>query len=301
MKRHHLILPLLLAAVAGGLWRLEHHAGLRRHAEDLRRDAAARAAELVLARGEVAALELEVGRSRAGARLALGGPWVEGSGTTPGGEGSGAVPDATRPPAGWPCWNPDSPYVWLSKELLPALLPEPFKAGGTVEGGMLDVLVVSPREAESLNRAARDIVEELRRHQTDRAEELPEHPESIAKLDDPRRTLRVSSDPEVRDALRRRLRESVVAALGAERGDLLLRAGAGWIEEEFGGEGERPRTYSVGRAADGVWTVLVQTPHGTMGASAAGALSGQLRQLPPHLRSRFEDLEAPLGAQPGGR
>jgi Mlc titration factor MtfA (ptsG expression regulator) len=66
------------------------------------------------------------------------------------------------PPVTWPEWNPESPYVWLRKEMLPRLQVPIISEQGEVLDSAALVLCLDPAARSELNQQLKRLLAEHR-------------------------------------------------------------------------------------------------------------------------------------------
>ena len=263
-------------------WRRDHELRALRQSADV----LARGNEALRVRVEEAEAQLEPLRRRFETeRLAQGEATARAArGAADLAEFTSANADWSTPPEMLPDWNPQSPYVWLEKSILPKFPIRAFGMEGELQPDIAAVLTVEPEQLKLLNRRLTELVAGVRAAEVAHAAPVPEHLPSVARESGPKLTIRVEPIPEesqrAKDAFAAVLRES----LGGQRADLLLEASEGWISEAFNAGGTEPRIYSVARLPDDTYVYSVKSGAGGMSMSGASSIDDY---LPAHLRPLF--------------
>lgn len=203
---------------------------------------------------------------------------------------SGAVADWTRPPAESPHWNPDSPFVWIDKQML-AQLPVPvFDGDGTISKGMAELLALSPEKCAALNQTTAALLADHRQREAQGARRRLETSASSDSAEVLQRIIvQIESDPENAARTRQGFLEALQSQVGGQRAELIAKSATDWLNAELGGETPLAKTISVNREPDGFFRVQVKTANGSM--SATGPTLDNY--VPAHLRDLFEPLFDP--------
>lgn len=206
-------------------------------------------------------------------------------------------PDAlwSSPPAQLPDWNPDSPYVWLPKEMLPRFPVQPFTPEGSLNPAVAAVLTLEPEATRKLNQSLSRQLAEYRAQEAARATPVNEHLPNIAAKDGDKFTLRVDPQPELSAQHRRQFEAVLREHLGPQRADIVLQTAQGWLAEQFGWaedwQGEsvvEPKIFSVARHPDGHYDISIQSGRGSM---SVGGPNSIIDYIPEHLRHFFAGQE----------
>jgi hypothetical protein len=201
------------------------------------------------------------------------------------------------PPETLPMWDPDSPYVWIAKDLLPTYSTKPFAPNGVLNPGIAEVLAATSSQVAALNQTSRQIVQEFRNEEAAHTIRTEDHIVGIQNIDGEKMSVVVEPMPEVSERLRTNFEETVVQQLGEQRANLLLTSAHAWMEEQFGWVGNdvemptpEPRTFSVGRHSDGTFSISVRSGHSW---SSYGGVPRLDPYIPPHLQHFFAELHEP--------
>lgn len=208
---------------------------------------------------------------------------------------TGADPRWLFPPPELPDWNPESPYVWLPKGLLPRLPVQPLGKDGALTPQMAEMLAVEPGRLAVLNRTLRRLVAEFRTQEAAHARITEEHLPGIASAEGEKRTIVVEPLPELSADLRGQFEAALQRELGPQRAALLQETAAGWMQDQLGWTDNtpgapppQPRTFSAARRPDGSFQIAIQSGRGWMSISGPNTLGDN---IPPHLRHLFAELE----------
>lgn len=194
------------------------------------------------------------------------------------------------PPTQLPDWDPDSPYVWLNKELLTRFPLQPFSSTGALSPTVASLLVLEPQQVQQLNENITRLVAEYRAQEAARAQPAEQTISGQESGQIKKLTLIIPPSPEFSATLKDQVERTLVAQLGQSRADLLLQTAAGWWQEQIGGSGTESRVFSVERQADNSYQVSISS--GTMRMSVGGV--GSINDyVPPHLRPFFDSLTSP--------
>jgi hypothetical protein len=202
-------------------------------------------------------------------------------------------PDAlwSSPPVQLPDWNPDSPYVWLPKELLRRFPVQPFAPNGSLNPAVAGVLTLEPETIRKLNQALSRQLAEYRAQEAARATPVEEHLPNIAAKDGDKFTLRVDPQPELSAQHRRQFENTLRETLGPQRADIVLQTAQSWLTEQFGwsedSEGRsapEPKIFSVARHPDGHYDIAIKTGGSWMSVGGPNSLTDY---IPEHLRHFF--------------
>jgi hypothetical protein len=178
------------------------------------------------------------------------------------------------PPAVSPEWNPESPYVWLPKGLLPVFAVQVFDDQGALRPEVATVLCIPPDTLSQLNQKLADILSDFRAQVALNASRVDQH------LPGGGDGLRISVElrplPDKGAALKQEFQAAVRAACPGQRSELILKGTQGWFSssrDRFISEAE---TISVTRHPDGTFNVE------TRGNNSWTSSSG-MTNIQPHL------------------
>lgn len=197
-----------------------------------------------------------------------------------------------RPPEALPEWNPESPYVWIDKSVLPKFQVAAFQPDGSLSPGVAEVLTLTPKEHGELDRELSSVVAEYRREERAHARLVDEHLPEIAKKDGRKITLRIDPMPEVTAALRARFEGALSRTLGEQRSRILVQSASGWISQMFPAAEGNSRIVSIALEANGDHHIATRNGVGTMSASGPGEY---IEYVPEHLRPLLDEFRAATG------
>jgi hypothetical protein len=200
------------------------------------------------------------------------------------------------PPANLPEWNPDSPFIWLRKEVLPEFPVSPFLASGELRPEVSYVLTVSPAQQRTLNAALSQCLRRYREIETSKVERLEEHLPGIADRPGAKATIRVPPLPDEGARAKEEFAAALTGSLGEQRAELLLKLGDSWLDEQLSQSGKEPKTISVLRRPDGSGNVSIKAGGSWM---SVGLDKGHPEMLweyvPKHLASFFTEVLSETG------
>jgi len=206
----------------------------------------------------------------------------------------------SEPPATLPDWNPDSPYVWLSKEMIAGLSLSSFNDSGGLDPEYGAILGIDPKTQTTLNGELRKLVADFRTLQATKAERTEDHLAGIAGQDGEKITIRVQPLPEEGARFKSQFEAALMNAMGEQRAKLVMETGEHWIDEEFLQYGTDPKTISVLRRPNDTYNLSIKS--GGSWFNTGGLRVDMLRsQIPANVRSLFEkffeEKSAANGAQ----
>jgi hypothetical protein len=203
-----------------------------------------------------------------------------------------------NPPLDSPEWNPESPYVWLRKEMMARLPVSPFAENGELQREIAYVMTIDAATQRKLNGQLKRILDEYRTLEAAKAERLEEHLPGISGEDGDKLTVRVQPLPEEGARLKLRFESALIEALGEQRTGLLLQTGDHWIDSNFAQFGSEPKTISVLRKPNGTYNVSIGTG-GRSWMNTGGPPADIARyHIPPNLRPMFAEFFAYDTSQP---
>lgn len=190
------------------------------------------------------------------------------------------------PPNQLPDWDPDSPYVWLDKDLLTRFPIQTFSSTGALKPTIASLLTLEPKQVRDLNENLTRLVAEYRDQEVAHAQLVEQTISGQESGKSEKLTLQIPPLPELGAALKEQVEQTLVAQLGQPRTDLLLQTAAGWWQEQLGGFGTESRIISVERQTDQTFQISISS--GTMQMSVGGVRA--IDQVPAHLRPFFDSL-----------
>jgi hypothetical protein len=200
----------------------------------------------------------------------------------------------TAPPASLPEWNADSPYIWLRKEMVPRLPVSPFTEDGGLRAEVGYVLVVDPVAQRNLNQQLKQLLGDYRALEIANAQPTEDHLPGIAGQPGEKLTIRVRPQPEEGARVKQQFEAALVDALGAQRAELLTKAGESWLGSEFAQFGAEPKIISVIRHPGGSFNISIKTGNNWM--STGGPASAIKNLIPSHFWPMFSKLFNPADA-----
>jgi hypothetical protein len=195
------------------------------------------------------------------------------------------------PPASLPEWNPESPYIWLRKEMVPRFPVSPFTEDGALQPEVSYVFTLDPALQKTLNEKLKQILAEYRTLEAAKAERSDEHLPGIAGQPGPKITIRVKPLPEEGARIKQQFEAALVQGLGEQRAKMLSELGDSWLDSQFAQFGADTKIISAIRNPGGSYNVSVKT--GRSWFSTGGPLAAVTVHIPPHLRPLFAEVLAP--------
>jgi len=193
----------------------------------------------------------------------------------------------SEPPATLPDWNPDSPYVWLSKEMIAGLSLSSFDDSGGLDSKYGAILAIDPKTQTSLNAELRKLVANFRALQATTAERTEDHLAGAAGQEGEKLTIRVQPLPEEGARFKSRFEAALMDAIGEQRAKLVMETGEHWIDEEFSQYGTEPKIISVLRRPNDTYNLSIKSGGSWFNTGGIGV--DRLReQIPANVRSLFE-------------
>jgi hypothetical protein len=199
------------------------------------------------------------------------------------------------PPPILPEWNPESPYVWIRKEIAPRLPVEAFSKDGTLHPGVAMVLAIDSSAQRRLNGELRRILRSYQDQELANAEFVDEPLPGIGIEDGPTVTLRVQPLPEEGARVKQQFESALRSELGEQRAELVWQSAEGWLDSQFRHFGTEAKVISAVRHPDGTHNIAIKT--GNNWLTVGGAISLE-DYVPGHLLPVFSNWEgesAPAG------
>jgi hypothetical protein len=195
----------------------------------------------------------------------------------------------SEPPATLPDWKPDSPYVWLSKEMISQLSLSSFNDSGGLDPEYAAILAIDPKTQTSLNAELRKLVADFRQLQAAKAERTEDHLAGIADQEGEKLTIRVQPLPEEGARFKAQFEAALMNAMGEQRAKLVMKTGEHWIDEEFSQYGTEPKIISVLRRPNDTYNLSIKS--GGNWFNTGGIQFYLLReQIPANVRHLFQEF-----------
>lgn len=256
--------------------------GLKSARQDIEEQSAAARRELELVRAQIAEERSRIASTIAGvaaARQSL-------AQTDPSSRWS-------TPPDNTPDWNPESPYVWIRKDMVPRFSVPMFSKSGQLHPEVAAVLAVDRETLRQLNDQLERVTAEFHELEAARAKPTDQHlPDSGAGT-----TVTVEVPALTEDGARFESQFEVALNeyLGPQRGALVIRSADSWLDTQFSAAGREPRIISLTHHAQGGWNVSIKSGQSWFSAGVAKDYPNMIQEyIPPHLLPLFKDaLNAP--------
>lgn len=282
MKRRHIIL--LFAALAGGFGTAGHM-----QLKESRQALAQLRQGVEAQRGEKAAVEKRVAALREANRdMKIAVDFQAGQVREVLASQPPQSPVWADPPAEWPAWEPQSPFIWVPKDVVNQLSMELFSNGGELLPAFAHTVALKPEQVQGVNREVKAIVAEYSRLERAHTYVTNSHLAGINTEAAPAITIRVDEFGPEAEQLKQRFDWALRSNLGDQRAEMAMKLGSGWIAERLSNFGTQPRTVSAQRKPGGYYYIAVQSAGGwiSMGRKSLDDF------LPPHLLEFFEPLMA---------
>ncbi|MFO1458627.1 MAG: hypothetical protein U1G08_04400 [Verrucomicrobiota bacterium] len=289
--RNRLVLIGLLLALGGTLWWVGQSQLRARRAAVLQQEAMAAHLQDLAAndRSRAGALRVELDEMLLAAATA--------SGSRPDAPLVKTEPDPdvrwAAPPEQLPDWNPGSPYVWISKSVLPSFPIEPFSEGGALMSGLGSVLAVDSDRESVLNATLSRLVTAAHERESEGVMLSNEHLSGIGDRPGDKLTVVVPSHTDEGARMRAEAEQTLRQSLGAARADLLLHWGQRWLEKQFGNPAAEPSVYSVLRHPDDTYALTIKNGGSWMSVDGGNSF---IDYIPIHLRAWFTPLQPSTGS-----
>jgi hypothetical protein len=195
----------------------------------------------------------------------------------------------SEPPANLPDWNSDSPYVWLSKEMIAGLSLSSFNDSGGLDPQYGAILAVDPKTQTTLNAELRKLVADFRKLQATKAERTDDHLAGIAGQEGEKFTIRVQPLPEDGVRFKTQFEAALKNAMGEQRAKLVMETGEHWIDEEFSQYGTEPKIISVLRRPNDTYNLSIKSG-GSWFNTGGIRVDALQQQIPANVRSLFQEF-----------
>lgn len=190
------------------------------------------------------------------------------------------------PPADWPRWDTNSPYVWLRKEMFSELRIKRFNDRGEISSDLAGLMGLSPTETAALNSSLGQIeaanhTAQLARVQTS---------ESVSADGDRSMTVAVPSSPADGAELAQQFQTALEDQLGAQRAGLIDQD-TNWFASEFDLSPASSNTYTITAHTNGNYSVEIATgPSGSSSYGGSPSSADALRHVPYYLVPAFSNF-----------
>jgi hypothetical protein len=205
-----------------------------------------------------------------------------------------ANPDAfwSQPPAHWPDWNINSPYVWLRKEILSQLRVECFSQNGQLRSEIAQVMTIPKDRLDTLNADLNKLVADYAAAEAAKARRVLDTNQSGERT----LTIQIDSMADEGQRLADEFGAALLKTVGSQRADFLMESAKALLTRRFSELGKQSRTISVTVKADG--SRLIATKYsGWLGMSSIGLpatipidSASDYASIPAHLLPLFNEL-----------
>lgn len=198
-----------------------------------------------------------------------------------------------EPPDAFPDWNPESPYVWLSKDSLKKFPLPVFDASGRVNPEVAAVLALPSADLAALNGKLTALIREFREFEAASVVTTNAHLHGVADRAGDKITIVVPPNVEVGQRFKEQLVSALRTGLGAQRFELVSALGSGWLDRELSRYATEPKIISVLRHPNGTFSVSTKAGHGWMSTGGMRTLDDG---VPGHLLHFFARLQPEAAA-----
>jgi len=198
------------------------------------------------------------------------------------------------PPTTWPEWNAQSPYVWVTKDVVPQIPVAAFDKDGTLVPGAAMILALSDADRRSLDAKLAKILSDYRELEIKAAKVVTNHLSNIAWADGDKITIQIKSIRQQALQAMQDYQATLRADLGAQRGDLVIQQSISWFVENFSDSEDDPKTISLARRPDGSFSIATSSKGSSMSTGFPKDQPERIETyVPPHLMRFFEPLLLP--------
>jgi hypothetical protein len=187
-----------------------------------------------------------------------------------------------------PEWNPESPYVWIRKEMVPRIAASPFGEDGSLGPEAAHVLVIDAPVMRELNRRLKQAISDYRDVEATEARLSEEHLPGIANSPGDKITATIKPPPEQGARYRLEVETALRELIGEQRASMVMALGANWLSGQFSNSGTEPKTISVIRRPGGSYTISIKS--GGNWFSTGGSWKNIEPHIPPAARPLFADF-----------
>ena len=263
----------------------QHSRVVRRRAEVTQRTAEALALEIESSKltAEIKALGEELQREKRAAdnaRISESKVRAEVAAATPGAQWA-------EPPETLPDWNPASPVVWVSKDLLTQIPIEPFSKNGELNPGVAEVLGIKPEVRKELDGFMAAELERFRNLELTNVYLSTNHLPGVSHIEGRKLTIELRPPAEAGAELKERLTAVLANKLGAQRAGILMEQGQRWFAENVSSFAQEPKIISVGWRPTNGYSLSIK---GAGVWKSFGGLSELKGHIPGHLLPYFFEL-----------
>ncbi len=284
MNRKVIFACVILGALATGGWQQIRLSQSRNALTRTRTDLAAAQERIATARERLSVIEAEIGsQKREQNRLT-----VELAKARQQHRKQFPESEWTTPPNFLPEWNPDSPFVWVNKEIAPQLQLSPFTESGELDPGVLQVLAVDNPASVKLNERLRQFYRPREELELATATHSDAHLPGATSEEGEKLTIIVRAEADQSDELKNEFASILREGLGEQRAGLVIDAGKPWIAAALANFGKEPKTISLVRLSDGRFGVSRRC--GTDWESMTCPADVAQRVIPTHLLPLFDGL-----------
>jgi hypothetical protein len=254
-------------------------------------------ADLTKTAGEVLALETESGRLRDEInslrqelrREKLAAQFARAAESSAKAEVVAISPESqwAEPPEGLPEWNPGSPFVWVSKDILTQVPTEPFSKNGELNRGVAEVLGINSETKKEMDQFIAAELKRFRNLELTNVFLSTNHLPGVNHIEGKKMTIELHPPSEAGSELKERLTAMLANKLGPQRAGILMEQGKRWFAENVSSFAAEPTVISVGWWPNNGYSLTIK---GAGIWKSFGGISDLQSHIPGHLLPFFDDL-----------
>lgn len=194
-------------------------------------------------------------------------------------------------PENLPQWNPDSPYIWIRKDIMKRLPGPAFTAAGELDGRLEPIVTLEPAQLRQLNAELRQCLEAFRAAEASNVKTTDDHLSGVGGQDGEKVTIEVTLSREAGARAKSEFEDIVRRYLGAQRADIVLTVSANWIDSEFAQSNEQAKTITLVRKRNGGYDIAIRSGGSWLSTGFPKERRDSLKYyVPPHLIPFFSEL-----------
>jgi hypothetical protein len=204
-------------------------------------------------------------------------------------------PAWAEPPANWPEWEGESPFVWIPKDVLKQLPIVPFEPNGALNPGVASILAFTPEQTRQMNAELGRTVQAYEQMEVQHARASTNHLFGIRDGPGERVTIVLEPDEQASSRLQNQFEEILRSrSQSRQQYDILHELSRSWVNDHLRPDSPEPITFSAVRHPDGAYGVAIKRGYSWSSMSGVSRLD---MYLPAHLMPFFAKL---VPADPAG-
>ena len=192
-----------------------------------------------------------------------------------------------EPPPQLPDWTPQSPYVWISKNLLTNLPVKTLSKNGDFLPEIAQVLAIDEKDRGELSGKLESLLAKYRSLEAASVDITTNPVEGIQKMSDNQITVTIHPIPEEAARVQDKFKSEMYSALGEQRGDIAVKLARWWMSEYLSPDSGGPKPISVALQPNGRYEISLKS--GSIIRSVGGVPRLE-NYVPPHLLPFFSSL-----------